>query len=118
MCSRPGLTRRQEFAALTLSCTPTTHAYHPRLHPPLFAPVCRRPGDDAYGPNQKLNVMLQRILVADYVFPDSKQLRWGSARHLALPESEQLRWGAALLRIGPRPLLGPAAHPPVAGRSA
>lgn len=38
----------------------------------------RRPGDDAYGPNQKLNVMLQRILVADYVFPDSKQLSPGA----------------------------------------
>lgn len=43
------------------------------------APGCRRAGDDLYGPNQKLNVMLQRILVADYVFPESKVLRCGAA---------------------------------------
>ncbi len=43
------------------------------------APGCRRPGDDLYGPTQKPNVMLQRILVADYVFPESKVLRCGAA---------------------------------------
>ncbi|KAI7844334.1 hypothetical protein COHA_002132 [Chlorella ohadii] len=37
----------------------------------------RRPGDDAMKPNQKLNVMLQRILRADYSFPADKPLSDG-----------------------------------------
>lgn len=36
----------------------------------------RRPGDENLKPNQKLNVMLQRILRADYTFPKGKVLRW------------------------------------------
>jgi serine/threonine-protein kinase SRK2 len=34
----------------------------------------RRPGDENLKPNQKLNVMLQRILRADYTFPKGKVL--------------------------------------------
>ncbi|PSC74495.1 sulfur stress regulator [Micractinium conductrix] len=34
----------------------------------------RRHGDDEYSANQKLNLMLQRILVADYRFPDDRVL--------------------------------------------
>lgn len=51
-------------------------------HLTLPAPACllstayRRSGDDAMKPNQKLNVMLQRILRADYSFPADKPLRW------------------------------------------
>lgn len=42
----------------------------------LLSTACRRSGDDAMKPNQKLNVMLQRILRADYSFPADKPLRW------------------------------------------
>jgi hypothetical protein len=42
-------------------------------HPPTRA--CRRPGDEHLKPNQKLNVMLQRILRADFTFPPNKNLR-------------------------------------------
>lgn len=38
-------------------------------------PMRRRTGDNFLKPNQKLNAMLQRILRADYTFPDGKQLR-------------------------------------------
>lgn len=44
---------------------------------PLLLTARRRPGDDAMKPNQKLNVMLQRILRADFSFPADKPLRWG-----------------------------------------
>lgn len=37
--------------------------------------LVRRPGDENLKPNQKLNVMLQRILRADYTFPKGKALR-------------------------------------------
>ncbi|KAL4452724.1 hypothetical protein ABPG75_008386 [Micractinium tetrahymenae] len=52
----------------------------------------RRPGDNAYGPNQKLNLMLQRILVADYAFPENKALSPGARdliSRILVPDPEQ-----------------------------
>lgn len=68
----------------------------------------RRTGDNFLKPNQKLNAMLQRILRADYTFPDGRHLRCagcapprhvprrpGTPRAMPLPRSRHLGGRAA-----------------------
>jgi hypothetical protein len=81
----------------------------PPSHPPTCTCTCtcRRPGDEHLKPNQKLNVMLQRILRADYTFPPNKNLRCACRRCRCC--CRQLSWPRCWLapstgRLAPCPI--------------